>query len=92
MSQSNVYRNGRVHVCAAQCSTCIFRSGNLMSLQRGRVSQMIRDATRDEGCIPCHQTLDGDQSVCRGFFDKHATAPLQIAGRLGLVEFTKGEP
>lgn len=84
-----VYRDGLIHVCKIQCSTCIFRRGNLMSLARGRVKQMVRDATRSESCIPCHQTLDGPKSVCRGFFDKHKTSPLQIAERLGLVEFTE---
>ncbi len=59
-----------------------------MSLVPGRVKQMVASATKADSCIPCHQTLDGAQSVCRGFFEKHKTAPLQIAERLGLVKFT----
>ncbi len=83
------YRDGLVHVCRTQCSTCIFRAGNLMRLQPGRVKSMVAQATKADSCIPCHQTLDGKQSVCRGFFDRHQTAPLQIAQRLGLVKFTE---
>jgi hypothetical protein len=83
--QHNVYRDGKVHVCARMCATCIFRPGNLMHLERGRVRQMVDDAKRDESCIPCHKTLEGDNACCRGFYDKHPTQPLQIAERLGLV-------
>ena len=32
MSDPGPYRDGKVHVCAVQCSTCVFRSGNLMHL------------------------------------------------------------
>lgn len=28
-----------------------------------------------------------DNAVCRGFFDRHKTTPLQLAERLGLVVF-----
>jgi hypothetical protein len=51
---------------------------------------MVRDATRRDSCIPCHETLGGDDWVCRGFFDLHATAPLQIAERLGCVVYGGG--
>ena len=50
--RSNVYRNGRVHVQSRMCDTCIFRPGNGMQLRRGRVAQMVRDATRLDSCIP----------------------------------------
>lgn len=79
--------DGKVRVMAKMCPTCIFRPGNRMKLQPGRVEEMIADATRDESTIVCHSTLDLPlQAACRGFFDQHPTAPLQIADRLGLVE------
>lgn len=31
--------------------------GNLMNMAPGRVEQMVREAVRNESCIPCHQTL-----------------------------------
>lgn len=79
------FHDGVVHVNKRLCSTCIFRPGNLMHLDEGRVEDMVAQATAAESCIPCHQTLDGQQAVCRGFYNKHKTQPLQIAERLGFV-------
>ena len=95
MSRTNVFRDDRVHVMERKCATCIYRPGNLMALQKGRKDQMQADAIRDEGVIPCHQTIEaytgerGAESVCRGFFDvaKHEGL-LAVAERLGIVEFT----
>lgn len=88
----NAYRDGRVHVRAERCSTCVFRPGNLMQLAPGRLADLIRENVDADSALICHQTLpeydaDVDQAVCRGFFDRHATAPLQIAERLDLIEW-----
>lgn len=84
----DVARDGAVHVCKRMCTTCIFRPGNLMHLDEGRVEQMVADANEMDGCIPCHSTLDEEhQAVCRGFFDRHPPPMLQIAQRLGFVVF-----
>jgi hypothetical protein len=83
----NVYRDGKIHVCAEKCATCIFRPGNLMALQSGRVRGMVDAAKRDGSTIVCHATLDGDNAACRGFFDRHKTPPLQVAERLDLIEW-----
>lgn len=80
------FSDGVVHVNKRLCSTCIFRPGNLMHLEEGRVEDMVTQATKKESCIPCHKTLDGQQAVCRGFFDRHKTQPLQIAERLGFIK------
>jgi hypothetical protein len=91
--RTNVYRDGKVHVCAVMCATCVFRPGNLMSLPPGRLASMVSEAVANESCIPCHSTLpyppyySEGQAVCRGFFDRHPTQPLQVAERLGLVEW-----
>lgn len=78
------YRDGKVHVCREMCATCIFRPGNLMELRSGRVREMVDEALASESSIRCHQTLDeGCGAVCRGFYDRHTTQPLQIAQRLG---------
>jgi len=81
----NAYRDGFVHVCWEMCSTCIFRPGNLMQLNSGRVRQMVDEAKAEESAIVCHQTLDRDNAICRGFFDRYPTAPLQIAERLDMI-------
>lgn len=87
MKRKPPYREGKVHVLADLCDTCIFRPGNLMDLARGRVAGMVRDAKANESAITCHSTVGGAEAVCRGFYDLHATAPLQIAERLGYIEF-----
>lgn len=91
--QTNVYRDGKVHVLSEMCETCVFRPGNLMRLPPGRLAGMVKEAVEAESCIPCHSTLPywpegGDeQAVCRGFFDRHKTQALQIAERLDLIEW-----
>ena len=87
-ARHNTYRDGYVHVASEMCTTCIFRPGNLMDLRAGRVRQMVDEAREHQSAIVCHSTLDGDNAVCRGFFDRFATAPLQIAERCGLVRWT----
>lgn len=85
--KGNAYRGERVHVCSTKCRTCIYRPGNLMRLQPGRVQVMEQEAIASGGAIICHKTLDGDNAVCRGFFDvaKHEVQALQVAERLGVI-------
>lgn len=60
---------GEVRVCDSLCSTCVFRPGNLMNLDPGRVAGMVRDAVADEGHIICHQTLGTQEpAMCAGFY------------------------
>lgn len=89
MARFNIFRHGKVHVQNRMCDTCIFRPGNLMNLSEGTVEMMVAESVKDDASIPCHETLGGtDNSVCRGCFDRHKTTPLQIAERLGVVEWT----
>lgn len=88
MSKCNIFRDGKVHVMAAMCKTCIFRSWNLMHLDTGRVSGMVKMAKDDGSAIICHSTLDTDShAVCRGFYDRHETLPLRIAKTMECLEF-----
>jgi hypothetical protein len=82
----NAYRDGKVHLMAEKCPTCVFRPGNLMHLDPGRLAEMVRESKANESAIICHSTLDGDNAVCRGFYDRHATATLQLAERLGVLK------
>lgn len=92
----DVYRDGKVHVLAEECETCVFRPGNRMRLEPGRLAGMVRDAKRADSTIVCHSTLyrtDGVRhAACRGFFDRHPTTPLQVAERLGCVEYDPVPP
>ena len=89
----HVYRNGKLHVLAVQCPTCIFRPGNLMDLKRGRVAAMLRECIEQNTVIPCHEIMDTrTPAVCRGLFDTGRVAALQIAERLGLIAFQETNP
>lgn len=84
------YFDGRVHVLARQCATCVFRPGNPMRLEAGRVAGMVASAVRDGGAITCHETLYGQadqEAVCRGFYDAHGhrVLALELAPRLGIL-------
>jgi hypothetical protein len=90
-----------VDVKAEKCSTCIFRPGNPMYLQPGRVKQMVEQCGPD-GFVICHQTLaynapepDDEtgtrpmvkgEAICRGYLDAGNEPQLvQVAERLGLL-------
>lgn len=86
------YHDGKVHVCAELCATCVFRPGNLMRLESGRLSRMIHDALRGDTAIICHSTLyqqTQQEAVCRGFFDRHKrdTLPLRLALMLDTIAY-----
>ncbi len=82
-----VFRDDFVHVQRRMCDTCIFRPGNLMHLEPGRVESMVRDCG-DESIIPCHEVMDtAAPGVCKGFFTKHRNRLLQIAYRLKKVRY-----
>ena len=74
------------------CQTCVFRPGNVMDLRAGRLRGMIDQARGDDSAVVCHATLDGDNAICRGFFDRYPTTPLQLADRLGLITYLDPEP
>jgi hypothetical protein len=61
-----------------------------MDLKAGRVRGMIDEARGNESAIVCHQTLDADNAVCRGYFDRYPTLPLKLAVALGIVREVSG--
>lgn len=67
---------GKPRVLSEQCSTCVFRPGNLMRLRPGRLRELV-DHNRAVGAgLTCHQTLpyaDGatDPAWCRGFYNTY---------------------
>jgi len=76
-----------------QCDTCIFRAGNLMHLDRGRLKDIVGEAIATDKYIICHETLPGMSSaavapaICRGFHDRYTTSALRIMARLwGFVD------
>lgn len=72
-----------VGICAGRCGTCIFRPGNLMCLEEGRVAQMIANAVAEEGHIVCHATLGTDApAICAGFAAHRNGSTASLALRL----------
>lgn len=84
-----IFRDGKVHVRARQCETCIFKREQAISLRPGRRSQMESEALARGSAIVCHESLGGLQCVCRGFYNRHRreSTPLQLAERLHVLEF-----
>lgn len=94
MARHEVFRDGKVHVLAEKCSSCIFRSvndGRIQGLAPGRVSGMVLEARANESVIPCHNTIyekGVKPAICRGYWDLPVRpAVLDLAERLGVVTF-----
>jgi hypothetical protein len=83
---------GKSRLLSRQCQTCIFKPGNPMHLDAGRLRQLVAEATSTSGYIICHSTLPHYQpgarpAVCGGFADRYATWQLQVMQRLwGFIE------
>lgn len=75
------------------CGTCIFRPGNLMHLERGRVAEMVAETRdTDAATIPCHSTIYDaapQEAICRGWWDRYADRDmvLRLALALDVVSY-----
>lgn len=83
----------QVVIMKTMCSTCIFRSGNLMQLNPGRVKDMTEQTDASDTNVTCHKTLGTDQgAICRGSFERRPGQIGRIAERIGaLKEITEEE-
>lgn len=86
-----VYHSDRVHVMSEMCSTCVFRPGNLMHLNPGRLKDMVDTSIEDGAGITCHKTIHGghtQEAVCRGFLDKYAqrVPAFRLAAAMNMIE------
>lgn len=83
--------DGKLRVLTERCGTCIFRPGNLMRLNPGRLREMTEESVAQGSYITCHDTLtyganpDFGPAVCRGFYDAHGYRSnlVRIMQRLG---------
>lgn len=86
------FRSGRVHVKAERCSDCVFRPGNLMRLNPGRLADLVEQNRERDTAFACHQTTFGHdengEAICRGYFDAFAKdiTPLRMAVALDMIE------
>jgi hypothetical protein len=95
--KSGPYRDGRIHVLADRCATCVFRPGNLMRLEPGRLADLVESNRAADSALTCNSTLyrdDVEPAVCRGYFDAYGddSTPLRLAVALDVVEFDQSPP
>ena len=75
-----------MNVLKEQCATCIFRPGNPIHLQPGRVKEMVDACVKHDVHIPCHEhmtvfddweddeivhRINPQDPICRGFYDRY---------------------
>ena len=96
MSGHNVYREGRVHVLAEKCATCIFRPHE-RPVDGARVAGMVRDTKDNPGAtVVCHHTICGEgepaNAICRGWWERFADGDpiLRLAQASGIVTEQEG--
>lgn len=88
--------NSGLRVMREQCSTCIFRPGNLMQLRPGRMADMTRQTDLRDTNVSCHQMLEAatrdqhTEALCRGSVDRRPGQMMRIAERLGMVVLVDG--
>lgn len=72
-----------VRLLAEQCSTCIFRTGNLMHLNAGRLKDMLDEVRATDSYVICHQSLDREVGdICKGSNDAHYGQLMRMADRM----------
>lgn len=93
MTKHNVYRDGKVHVLANECATCIFRPAT-RPVDGARVAGMVRDTMdTDAATVVCHSTLyrgkPEQHAICRGWWDRFADRDrvLRLAAALDVIEW-----
>lgn len=82
-------RGGRIHVKAERCDTCVFRPGNRMRLEPGRLADLVQRNIDAGAALVCHKTTyeQGEgEALCRGFVDAYEdeVPALRLAAALGL--------
>jgi hypothetical protein len=67
---------GRPQLFSQRCATCVFHSGNRMSLAPGRLAGLIAENRATGSLLICHLTTYGQRPegevMCRGYFDAYA--------------------
>ena len=66
---------GKPLLFSRRCDTCVFHSGNRMSLAPGRLADLIAQNRATGSMLICHTTTYGQapaEAMCRGYFDAYA--------------------
>lgn len=67
---------GKIRILEDKCKDCIFRPGNLMHLEGGRLKEVVDGNLAASALLTCHNTLPGndaeaDPAACKGFWDSY---------------------
>lgn len=82
------YENRRTRLLSRQCPTCVFRPGNPMRLNPGRLRDLVGQCLADGSYLVCHATLPAmappgyAPAICRGFADQYDTIGLRLVRAL----------
>lgn len=77
----------RPRVYSEKCSTCVFRTGNPMHLNEGRLADLVEQNLASGSLLVCHKTTYGQAThevACRGYFDAYGdrTNVVRVMDRL----------
>ncbi len=69
------------------CDTCVTFPDDRMFLGAERREAFIAEACKTKSYVICHETRDGDEAICRGFWNLHRSQSpfLSLMERCGLV-------
>lgn len=87
---SRRHRLADPQLLSERCNTCVFRVGNLMHLQPGRLKDLVDSNLASQSLLICHKTLDHGEhpefgkAMCRGFWDGYGdqVAAKQVMDRM----------
>ena len=91
------YSDDKIHVMESQCDTCVFKAGNLMRLEDGRLKDLVKQNLKRDAALICHKTIYDEgyvqKAVCRGYFDAYSAevTGLRMAIALEMVQETDGK-
>jgi hypothetical protein len=94
MPESQVYRDGRVHVRSEQCGHCLYSKDRLVSGERARA---LTTETRAEvgSSFICHrhQVSDEPEAICSVWFERFGGEDplMRMAMAMGVIEYVNPE-
>ncbi|AEH21824.1 VHS1011 protein [Vibrio phage 1] len=72
------------------CGQCLFSSKRIVSEKRKE--DIIAGCEKRDTYFVCHKaTINKENVVCRGFYEKHTSQQIRIAQRLGVIDFVEVE-
>jgi len=78
-------------VMEERCDTCIFRPGNLMDLNKGRLADLIESTDEGDTNVICHKSRSVSGAIhtdawCKGSVDRRPGKAVRTLREMGLGE------